>query len=112
MSVVAVNFGVLTAIAELFKVPRRTSQKRPDVCTFPAAIVFSVIMMESGSLLRRLANSVSTIRNDCLVVWSSECFVSPYGVVFGKVKARTTQDSYVRGPRALRIGQLPRVLGY
>ena len=80
-SVVVVILGVLIAIAELFKVPRRTSQNPPDVCIFPAATVFWVIIMESGSLLRRLTNSMSTIRNDCLVAWSSECLASPCGMV-------------------------------
>jgi len=76
-----VNLGVLTAIAELFKVPSRTSQESPNLCTFSIAIVFSVIMMESGSLLRRLAKSMSTIKNDFLVARSSECFVSPCNVI-------------------------------
>jgi hypothetical protein len=67
-SVVAVNLAVLIAIVELLKVPSRTSQKLPDVCGFSAAIVFSVIMMESGSRLRRLASPMSVIRIDCRVV--------------------------------------------
>ena len=79
-SVVVVILGVLIAIVELFKVPRRTSQNPPDVCRFSSAIVFSAIMMESGSLLRRLTNSMSTMRSDCLVGWSSECLFSPYGI--------------------------------
>jgi hypothetical protein len=81
MSVVAVSLGVLIATADPPSIPRRTSQERPDVCTSSAAIVFSVIVMESGNLLRLPASPMSTIRTDRLVGWSNECFVSACGMV-------------------------------